>query len=119
MKREIMLSKLRQETNSLMRERYSKEKQMLQSREPMVAAAFCCRANGSYYLSTSINGESRHRYVRKDEAEYWKKLASAWRAYSEGMAQWVKLSEEIENNLRETGQLRCIPLPPKKTRGKK
>lgn len=118
MKSENKLSKLRKETNSLMRERYRLEKRTLESRAPMVAAAFCYRANGSCYLSTSIDGESRHRYVSQAEEYYWKSRAETWKIYSQAIARWVKLTQEIEINLREIGRLRCTPLPQKKLRGK-
>ena len=49
-------------------------------RSPMVAASFMPRRLRSggpvvYYLSASIKGESRHRYIRKGEVEYWRKRA--------------------------------------------
>jgi len=64
-----------------------------------------------YYLSASIGGESRHRYVRRDEVEYWRKRALAWRRFIQAMASWVKVSREMEKELREIGRLRCEPLP--------
>jgi len=64
-----------------------------------------------YYLSASIGGESRHRYVRKGEVPYWRKRALAWRGFMKAMASWVKVNREIEKELREIGRLRCEPLP--------
>ncbi len=85
-------------------------------RSPMVAASFIprrLRAGGSvvYYLSASIQGESRHRYVRKGEVQYWRKRALVWRQFIKAMASWVKVNREIERELREIGRLRCEPLP--------
>ena len=85
-------------------------------RSPMVAASFMPRKLRSeapivYYLSASIQGESRHRYVRKGEAEYWRKRALAWRRFMKALASWVKVNREIEKELREVGRLRCEPLP--------
>ena len=106
---------------------YRKKVQMLMSkrnrlervamgRSPMVAASFMprrMRPGGPvvYYLSASVQGESRHRYVRKGEVEYWRKRALAWRRYMKAMASWVKVNREIEKELREIGRLRCEPLP--------
>jgi hypothetical protein len=64
-----------------------------------------------YYLSASIQGESRHRYVRKGEIQYWRKRALAWRGFMKAMASWGKVNREIEKELREIGRLRCEPLP--------
>jgi len=64
-----------------------------------------------YYLSASIRGESRHRYVRRGEVEYWRKRALAWRRFMKAMASWVKVNKEIERELREIGRLRSEPLP--------
>jgi hypothetical protein len=85
-------------------------------RSPMVAASFMprrLRPGGPlvYYLSASVQGESRHRYVRKGEVEYWRKRALAWRGVTKAMASWVKVNREIEKELREIGRLRCEPLP--------
>ena len=85
-------------------------------RGPMVAASFMprrLRAGGPvvYYLSASIGGESRHRYVRKGEVPYWRKRALGWRGFMKAMASWVKVNREIEKELREIGRLRCEPLP--------
>jgi kynureninase len=82
----------------------------------MVAASFMPRRFRSdgpvvYYLSASIKGESRHRYIRKGEVEYWRKRASAWRRFMKAMVSWVKVSKEIEKELREIGRLRCEALP--------
>ena len=82
----------------------------------MVAASFMPRrlrsgASVVYYLSASIQGESRHRYVRKGEVQYWQKRALAWRRYMKAMASWVKVNREIEKELREIGRLRCESLP--------
>ena len=85
-------------------------------RSPMVAASFMPRrlrpgAPIVYYLSASIRGESRHRYVRKGEVQYWRRRAGAWRGFMKAMASWVKVNREIEKELREIGRLRCESLP--------
>jgi hypothetical protein len=85
-------------------------------RKPMVAASFISRrlregAPLVHYLSASIDGESRHRYVRKDEIDYWRMRALEWRRFSRAIASWVKVNKEIEKELRKIGRLRCEELP--------
>ncbi len=114
------LSLHRQKINLLIRKRAGFER-IAMGRSPMVAASFMPRKlrAGSpvvYYLSASIGGESRHRYVRKGEVPYWQKRASAWRGFMKAMASWVKVNKEIEKELREIGGLRCEPLPGGKPR---
>ena len=109
------LSSHRKKVN-LLRRRVSQLERILMERSPMVAASFMPRRlkpKGPvlYYLSASIQGESRHRYVRKGEVSYWRKRALAWRKFMRAMASWVKVSKEIEKELREIGRLRCEPLP--------
>jgi hypothetical protein len=85
-------------------------------RSPMVAGSFLSRRFRSggpiaYYLSASIRGESRHRYVRKGEVAYWRQRAQAWQRFQQAVASWVKVSKEIEKELREIGRQRCESLP--------
>jgi hypothetical protein len=110
-----MLSFHRQKVSLLIRKRARFER-MAMGRSPMVAASFMPRrlragAPVVYYLSASIQGESRHRYVRKAEVGYWRKRAVAWRGFIKALASWVKVNREIEKELREIGRLRCEPLP--------
>jgi hypothetical protein len=109
------LSFHRKKVDLLMRKRGQLER-IAMGRSPMVAASFMprrLRPGGPlvYYLSASVQGESRHRYVRKGEVEYWWKRALAWRGAMKAMASWVKVNREIEKELREIGRLRCEPLP--------
>jgi hypothetical protein len=101
---------------SLLIRRRARFERIAMGRSPMVAASFIPRrlrpgAPVVYYLSASIRGESRHRYVRKGEVEYWRKRALAWRRFMKVLASWVKVNREIEKELREVGRLRCEPLP--------
>ncbi len=110
-----LLSLHRQKVSLLIRKRARFER-MAMGRSSMVAASFMprrLRAGGPvvYYLSASIGGQSRHRYVRKGEASYWQKRALSWRGFMKAMASWVKVNREIEKELREIGRLRCEPLP--------
>jgi hypothetical protein len=109
------LSIHRQKVSLLIRKRARFER-VAMGRSPMVAASFMPRrlrpgAPVVYYLSASIGGQSRHRYVRKGEGPYWRKRAEAWRGFMKAMASWVKVNREIEKQLREIGRLRCEPLP--------
>jgi hypothetical protein len=109
------LSFHRKKASLLIRKRAQLER-IAMGRSPMVAASFMPRRLRSgapvvYYLSASIQGESRHRYVRKGEVEYWRKRALAWRRFMKALASWVKVNREIEKELREVGRLRCEPLP--------
>jgi hypothetical protein len=110
-----MLSFHRQKVSLLIRKR-ARFEQIAMGRGPMVAASFMprkLRPGGPvvYYLSASIQGESRHRYVRKGEVQYWRKRALGWRGFMKALASWVKVNREIEKELREIGRLRCEPLP--------
>lgn len=101
---------------SLLIQKRARYERIAMRRGPMVAASFMPRrlrpgAPVVYYLSASIQGESRHRYVRKGEVQYWRKRALAWRGFMKAVASWVKVNREIEKELREIGRLRCEPLP--------
>ncbi len=109
------LSFHRKKVSLLIRKRARFER-IAMGRSPMVAASFMprrLRPGGPvvYYLSASVQGESRHRYVRKGEVEYWRKRALSWREVMKALASWVKVNREIEKELREIGRLRCEPLP--------
>ncbi|MCK4232792.1 hypothetical protein KAX75_00060 [candidate division WOR-3 bacterium] len=109
------ISKHRKRVSNLKIRRNRLEK-ITMGRKPMVAASFITRrlrqdAPLVHYLSASIGGESRHRYVRKGEIVYWRKRALKWRKFSRAMASWVKVNKEIEKELREIGRLRCEELP--------
>lgn len=100
----------------ILRRKRERLERVAMGRFPMVAASFIprrLRAGGPvvYYLSASIQGESRHRYIRKGEVEYWCKRATSWKRFIKAMASWVKVNREIERELREIGRLRCEPLP--------
>jgi hypothetical protein len=85
-------------------------------RSPMVPASLLARrlrpgAPVVYYLSASIQGESRHRYVRRAEVDHYRQGAQAWQKFQKAMASWVKVNREIEKALRQIGRLRCEALP--------
>jgi hypothetical protein len=77
----------------------------------MVPASLLARrlrpgAPAVYYLSASIQGESRHRYVRRGEVDYYRQRAQAWQKFQKAMASWVKVNKEVEKALRQLGRLR-------------
>jgi hypothetical protein len=106
---------------SLLRRKRAQLERIVMERSSLVPASFLVRElkpGGPvvYYLSASIQGESRHRYVRRGEVEYWRKRALAWRRFIKGMASWVKVNKEIEKELRQIGKLRSETLPGGKRR---
>lgn len=109
------LSLLRKKIHLLKGQRNRLER-IAQGRSSMVPASLLARrfrpgAPVAYYLSASIEGESRHRYVRRGEVDYYRQRAQAWQKFQKAMASWVKVSKEMEKALRQIGRLRCEPLP--------
>ena len=112
------LSEMKKEVNRLQERRKGYERIMMRE-APMVAASLLCRKIGDtdremYVLSGSANGESVHRYVRKEELERWRIRAENWRKFSRAMAEWVKTGKEIEKKLRGIGRMRCERMPGKR-----
>jgi len=60
-----------------------------------------------HYLGIPTPRGSWHRYIRKDELDYFRRRTDRWREYARAMAEWVKLSEEMERLLRQLGKGRC------------
>jgi len=109
------LSRLRKKIHFLKGKRNQWE-QIALGRSPLVPASLLARrlrpgAPVVYYLSASIQGESRHRYVRRGEVDYYRPRAQAWQKFQQAMASWVKVNKEVEKTLRQLGRLRCEPLP--------
>lgn len=81
---------------------------------PMLQASLLERhfrknAPAAYYLSIpNPAGTSRHRYVRKADVEMVRRQTGAWREFSRAMAQWVRVTREIERLLRRIGEGRCL-----------
>lgn len=111
------LSQMRKRVRTLVAERAECERTAMES-VPMVAASFLQRTvrpdqpKPYCYLSASIDGTSRHRYVPASQSRTWQRRAERWRQFSHAMARWVKLNREIEALLRKLGRERCVPLPP-------
>lgn len=110
----LHLAKLRQEARSL-RARRSTLERIAMSFVPMVAASFYerrFRPGGApaYYLSIPTQQNSWQRYVRKDEADYFRRRAEHWSEFVNAMAEWVQVNREIERRLRAIGLGRCESL---------
>ena len=115
------LSSLRKRLHQLVSERAACERIAMDS-SAMVAAAFLERTfrpdqpKPYYYLSASIRGESRHRYVPAAQATTWRGRAKRWQQFRQAMARWVKVNREMEALLRAMGEQRCVSLPQGTTR---
>jgi len=110
----LKLAKLRQEVHRLKGRRSTLER-IAMSFVPMVAASFIerqFRPGGApaYYLSIPTPRKAWHRYVRKDEVDYFRRRAEHWREYVNAMAEWVRVEREIERRLRALGKGRCEKL---------
>jgi abortive infection bacteriophage resistance protein len=106
-------NRLKTGIRKLIKDRQKEERIVLRNAS-MVSASFCRRKGSFSYLSASIDGQSRHRYIKKAEERYWRKLAEEWKRFSEAIAQWVVINKKIEKKIREYGQKRLIVLPKKR-----
>lgn len=83
---------------------------------PMVAASLIerqFRPGGPFFYYLSIptpQNVSWHGYVRKDEVDYYRRRAAAWSEFTQAMAEWVRVNQEIERLLRRLGKGRCEKL---------
>ena len=108
------LSRIRQRVRELQGRRGTLETKAM-ARYPMVSASLIERRfhhNGPicYYLSIPTPQNSWHRYVRKDEVDYYRRRSSAWREFITCMAEWVRVNRRIERLLRQLGKGRCEKL---------
>lgn len=107
----LQLARLRQRIRDLKARRNTLEN-VAQQHQAMVAASLIERrfrpgAPPAHYLSIPGPHNSRHRYVRKQELEFVRRHAEAWREFSQTMAEWARINEEIERLLRRIGKGRC------------
>ena len=89
---------------------------------PMVAGSLYerrFRPDGppAHYLSIPTEMNSWQRYIRKDELDYFRRRAEHWSEFVNAMAEWVRISRQIEQRLRAIGKGRCEKLEIR--RGKK
>lgn len=111
----LQIAALRQKIRFLIKRRFNLERTAM-GFVPMLKASLLerrFRKNGpvAYYLSISNpQSTSRHRYVRKADAEKVRRQTEAWREFSQTMTKWVKVSKEIESLLRRIGEGRCLKI---------
>jgi len=109
------LAALRQKIRLLTGRRFSLERTAM-GYVPMLQASFLERrfrknAPAAYYLSIpNPAGTSRHRYVRKADVDMVRRQTEAWREFSGAMAEWVRVSREVESLLRRIGEGRCLKI---------
>lgn len=110
----LQLAKLRQKVRSLKTRRNTLE-HVAMSHHPMVGASLIERhfktGQTAHFLSIPTpENVAWHRYVRKDELDYFRRRAGAWREFVHAMAEWVTVNKEIEQSLRQLGKGRCEKL---------
>lgn len=117
----LQLASLRQRARDLKGRRTTLEQAVIRRFHPMLAASLLerrFRPGGpvAHYLSIPTPKGSRHRYVRKSELDRIRRETSAWREFSEAMAEWVRVNAEIERVLRQIGKGQCrkIDLTPRR-----
>ena len=69
------------------------------------------RRTPAHYLSRKVAGRTRLTYVRKKELDRVRAGTDAWRAFSQAMSQWVKLSQQIERSMRDLGRAQLMEFP--------
>lgn len=107
----LQLAALRQRVRNLKARRTTLE-HLAMDHHAMIAASLLERrfrpgAPPAYYLSIHTPQSSRHRYVRKADLDLVRRQAGAWRDFSQAMAEWVRVNNEIERLLRQIGRGRC------------
>jgi hypothetical protein len=113
MRDRIRASQIRQEISQLILKRQGIERSLLRRRR-MISACLIRRNLGTtakkrrslaYYLSGRVSGKTILRYVRKGDLGRIKRETSAWQDYSNSVARWRKISDEIERLFRELGRV--------------
>ena len=107
----LQLATLRQRIRDLKGRRNTLERLAMQP-QLMLAASLLERrfrpgGPAAYYLSIPHPKSSRHRYVRKAQVDQIRRQTGAWREFSDAMAEWVRVNDEIERLLRQIGKGRC------------
>ena len=107
----LQLAKIRQKYHALKVRRTALEYIVL-APHPMVQASLIERQfrGGQaicHYLSIPTPQDKWHRYVKKEELDYFRQRTDRWREYVHAMAEWVRIDKEIERLLRQLGKGRC------------
>jgi len=110
-------SHIRQCIRRLTNRRTKLEKKLLYFRHEMLDACLIerrklakgqIRKSPAFYLSRKVSGKTRLTYVRKDDLESVRLQTDRWRDYSRFMAEWVKISAEIEQLFRELAKQQIV-----------
>ena len=112
-------SNLRQQIVSRQRERDRLEALVLKRRtmldaclvERFALAGGRRRASPACYISEKAEGKTRLTYVRKAELGRVRAQTDAWREFSQALAQWVKVTAQLERLLRQLGQAQVAEFP--------
>lgn len=105
-------SRLRQEISHLIDRRNGIEKRLFERRR-MLRASFLVRYLGTkeakrhspaYYLSFRKEGKTVLRYVPSKERASVKARAEAWGEYVRLVAEWVRISRQLEKSWRTLGE---------------
>lgn len=118
----LQLAKLRQEVRTLKARRNILEHIAMKHNQLMAAYLLERRlrpgAPVAHYVSVPTPQGSRHLYIRKASVEKVRRQTDAWREFSHGMSEWVRINKKIESALRQIGGGRCrkIELKPRKAR---
>ena len=117
-------SRLRQEIYRLRKQRDRIENALLQKKR-MIRASFLIRYLGTksakrrkpaYYLSSRREGKTILHYVSAKGHQKIRAKADAWGEYVKLVAEWVKLSRQIEKCFRQLGEAQAV-LPGKQRGG--
>ena len=106
-------SSVRQQIARLSGQRERLETKLLSARRKMLNACLIARgelAGGkrrhrpAFYLSEKVDGKTKLTYVRKDQVVSIRLLTDRWREFSCALAEWVKVTGQIEKLFRELGK---------------
>ena len=110
-------SRIRQQIAALARQRDRLEEQILSYRLPMLDACLIARhrlAGGklrktpAYYLSRKVQGKTQLIYVGRDHLRVVRGQTDRWREFCRAVAQWVKLTMQMEKLFRQLGKRQIV-----------
>lgn len=110
-------SRIRQRIGRLIRRREDLEERLISFRHKMLDACLIerhklaggrVRRSPAFYLSRKVNSKTKLTYVRKDQLDTVRQQTERWRDYSRTIAEWVKISVEMEQLFRELGRRQVI-----------
>lgn len=63
------------------------------------------RTSHAFYLSSSIDGKTKLRYVSKHKVPLVKIQVAEWRKYQQELKRWSRLTESIWQDLKQLGKI--------------